>query len=208
MKIIAHRGYWKDASEKNTFVAFERAFENGFGVETDFRDYKGTLVISHDIPKGNEVTADEFFELYSKYSDNHWLALNIKADGLQPLLKDLIEKNDVKNYFCFDMSIPDTLGYLSHGLNIFSRTSEYEKETPFYEKSNGVWMDCFHSDFNTNDDIKNHVKNGKKVCIVSSELHKREHLKTWQKYRNLNPENIMICTDYPQEAKEFFNDKD
>lgn len=208
LEFIAHRGYWIDQAEKNTLVAFKRAFDFGFGVETDIRDYKGNLVISHDIPNGSEITAEEFFKLYSKYPQKYWLALNIKADGLQPLLKKLIDKYNIKNYFCFDMSIPDTLGYLNYGLKIFSRKSEYENEMPFYEKSTGVWLDCFISDWITNETIKSELDNNKKLCIVSSELHKREHLKAWTQYKNLKTKNIMICTDYPQEAKEFFNDKD
>lgn len=33
MKIIAHRGYWKTESEKNTMTALTRAVENGYGFE-------------------------------------------------------------------------------------------------------------------------------------------------------------------------------
>ena len=32
-EILAHRGYWKNESEKNSKTAFERAFDNGFGIE-------------------------------------------------------------------------------------------------------------------------------------------------------------------------------
>jgi glycerophosphoryl diester phosphodiesterase len=53
MKIIAHRGMWFNKHEQNTLVAFERALENGFGIETDFRDFNGSLVISHDLPLEN-----------------------------------------------------------------------------------------------------------------------------------------------------------
>ena len=46
MKIIAHRGFWIKDSEKNTVKAFERALENGFGIETDLRDYNQKIVAS------------------------------------------------------------------------------------------------------------------------------------------------------------------
>ena len=49
MKIIAHRGYWLEQSEKNTLVAFERAIKCGYGFETDYRDYCGKIVIAHDV---------------------------------------------------------------------------------------------------------------------------------------------------------------
>lgn len=208
MDIIAHRGYWLSEEEKNTKIAFERAFDKGFGVETDLRDYCNELVISHNIAQGGELSVEEFFALYQQKNMQTCLALNIKADGLQEKLKKLLGKYNIKNYFLFDMSIPDTIGYVNQNFNVFSRRSEYEKELPFYETSTGVWLDCFKSDWITNDEIESHMKACKNVCIVSSELHKREHMKAWQQYKQLNTKNIMLCTDYPQDAKEFFNEKD
>lgn len=41
MKIISHRGFWHNPSEKNTEMAFCRSFELGFGTETDVRDSLG-----------------------------------------------------------------------------------------------------------------------------------------------------------------------
>ncbi|OGI00908.1 MAG: hypothetical protein A2287_07400 [Candidatus Melainabacteria bacterium RIFOXYA12_FULL_32_12] len=205
MQIISHRGYWKTLEEKNTEIAFRRSFEMGFGTETDIRDIAGTLVISHDPPKGSEMPFDRFLQIYSEYDKSLYLALNIKSDGLQNELKRLINKYNIQNYFVFDMSIPDTIGYINQGLNVFSRSSEYEKDLPFYGKSTGVWMDCFNSDCITNDKIEYHLNNSKQVCIVSSELHKREHILAWKQYKKLNTQNIMLCTDYPQQAKEFFN---
>lgn len=203
--IIAHRGYWENKSETNKFSAFQRALECGFGIETDFRDYKGELVISHDIPSGNEMKAEDFFKLYSNYSSKSWLALNIKANGLQVKLKELIDKYKVENYFCFDMSSPDTLIYINNNMNIFSRISEYEVQAPFYDKSIGVWLDCFNSEWFNEEEIEKHLKNKKKVCIVSSELHKRDYKTAWAKYKKIKTNNIMLCTDYPQLAREFLN---
>ena len=45
IEILAHRGFWKREGEKNTKVAFERAFDNGFGIETDLRDVKGEIIV-------------------------------------------------------------------------------------------------------------------------------------------------------------------
>ena len=55
VEILAHRGFWKKESEKNTQIAFERAFDKGFGIETDLRDIKGEIVISHNMPVGGEM---------------------------------------------------------------------------------------------------------------------------------------------------------
>jgi glycerophosphoryl diester phosphodiesterase len=210
MIVLSHRGYWKDTREKNQKIAFKRSFSLKFGTETDIRDYKGELVISHNIADENCITVKEMFEIYNQYDNTLPLALNIKADGLQQKLKELIEKFEIKNYFVFDMSVPDGLVYLKYGLNVFTRQSEYEKEPSFYEKANGVWLDEFHTHWINEDIIKFHLDNNKKICIVSPDLHKRDYKEEWKCYKeienNLGVDNIMICTDYPENAREFFDE--
>ena len=66
MEIIAHRGFWISAEEKNTQTAFLRALENGFGIETDLRDFDGTLVISHDMANAQCLSVDDFLKMVSK----------------------------------------------------------------------------------------------------------------------------------------------
>ena len=83
--ILAHRGWWTKPAEKNSFEAIRRAIDAGFGIETDFRDLNGTIVISHDPPQGEVLCAESFFGLYAQIGTNGRLALNIKADGLQKL---------------------------------------------------------------------------------------------------------------------------
>ena len=63
MQILSHRGFWKNLSERNTKVAFERSFNAGFGTETDLRDICGKIVISHDMPQGGEISFEELLQL-------------------------------------------------------------------------------------------------------------------------------------------------
>ena len=211
MEILSHRGYWKFESEKNKIIAFERSFSFGFGVETDIRDLNGVLVISHDIPTLYDteiITLDCFFELYKSFNIDPPLALNVKSDGLQEKLLELIIKYEIKNYFVFDMSIPDTIGYIKKGLKVFSRQSEYEQTPAFVDKIDGVWLDEFNSHWIKPDKISDHLENNKKVCIVSPELHKRDKSYEWQEYKSISKTissgNIMLCTDLPEDAKEYF----
>lgn len=206
MQIISHRGYWKTAAEKNTVIAMERSFSMGFGTETDIRDYKGELVISHDIADESAMSFRQFLDIYSKQDKDLYLALNIKADGLQSQMKNILQEYAIKNYFVFDMSVPDGLGYLKQNLNTFTRQSEYEKEPSFYEQAQGVWLDCFHDDWIDHQLIAKHLTNKKIVCVVSPDLHKRDYFAAWEKYHPLAQENnLILCTDYPEEAKKFFN---
>ena len=205
MNILSHRGYWLVPEEKNTPVAFERALCHGFGIETDIREFNGELVISHDIATKGSQPFSDFLSLYSHFSPVT-LALNIKADGLQSLLYEALIHYGIQNYFVFDMAVPDGLLYFNHGFNVFTRQSEQELIPSFYYQAQGVWMDCFLNDWATPELIDQHTKNGKKVCIVSPELHKRPYLDYWLKLSNIKTHDIMLCTDVPREAYDFFND--
>lgn len=143
MEIIAHRGFWKSIEEKNTFDALEKAIKEGYGFETDFRDCGGQILISHNPPKGDEITADEVFQMYHEVGSKAPLALDIKADGLQDMMKELLEKYDITNYFMVDMSVCDTVVCVDKKLKIASRSSEFEPILPFYADSEVVWIDYF-----------------------------------------------------------------
>ncbi|MAX23466.1 MAG: hypothetical protein CMJ19_03090 [Phycisphaeraceae bacterium] len=206
MIILSHRGYWKTESEKNQAIAFERSFSLGFGTETDIRDCAGQLVISHDPPKGNEMTVRQFFSIYREHSTTDLpLALNIKADGLQPMLNELLDEFSVRNYFIFDMSIPDALASRRNGLTLFTRLSEYESESSLFKDSVGVWIDSFYRRWYEQKDIMRILEAGKKVCIVSDELHKRDPRPLWNWLVKLPSDistRIMLCTDLPEDALE------
>ena len=210
MLILSHRGYWKRAEEKNKHSAFQRSFSLGFGTELDVRDYCGKLVVSHDIADSTCLEFSKFLKIYCEYDRELCLAINVKADGLHSELLSLFKKYNVEKYFLFDMSIPDALGYLNNKMNIFSRQSEFETIPSLYEQTDGVWMDEFNGHWITAQEVNRHLNNGKKVCIVSPELHQRDHISVWKDYKGLskanNAEKLMLCTDYPEEAKEYFYD--
>jgi len=210
LQILSHRGYWKSFEEKNTLTSFRRSFQLGFGTETDIRDYHGHLVISHDIANENSIPFGQFLDLYTSYKTDLPLALNIKADGLQSKLSELLKQYGISNYFVFDMSIPDTLSYIQYGLRIFSRQSEYEPTPAFYKNTSGIWMDCFLDDWVQEPDIEQHLTVGKQVCLVSPDLHKRDYSSFWgylSRMQSVNSDQLLLCTDFPEEAREFFYGK-
>ncbi len=208
LNIIAHRGYWLEVAEKNSLVAFSRALEYGFGIETDLRDLDRKLVVSHDVPVEGAMNVAEFINLYKQYPVAAPMALNIKSDGLYPLIKDLIIQSGMTNYFVFDMSVPDTRGYLAEQIPVFTRLSEYETAPAFLDKSRGVWLDAFESEWYDEKVIQNLLSQEKQVAIVSPELHRRPHLQQWQflKEHHFHKSDLVsLCTDFPLEAKEYFN---
>lgn len=206
MIIISHRGLWKNIKEKNSNKSLTYSFKKGFGTETDLRDFNGELTISHDPPLNHNSILKNFNNIYNP-ADSLVLALNIKSDGIQDLVFNFVRKNKIKNYFVFDMSIPDTIGYLNRKMKVFSRQSEYELNPSFYDLCEGIWLDCFNKIWYDEELVLNHLNNGKKVAIVSADLHKRCHKKHWEVLRNwkcINNNNLILCTDFPVEAKLYF----
>jgi len=205
MKIISHRGYWKEPAEKNMEVAFHRSFDLGFGTETDVRDCAGKLMISHDMPLGNEVTLERFLEILNGRPLP--LAINIKADGLAKKLKETLDKYKVADAFVFDMSVPDLLQQLKFGLPSFTRLSEYENEASCYDRAVGVWLDGFNGIWYGFDLIKKLLDDKKRVAIVSPDLHTRDPMDFWGMLRDkgaVKHDGIILCTDFPEKAQEFF----
>ena len=211
MKILAHRGFWTETSEKNSINAFSRAFLNGFGIETDLRDICGNIVISHDCPNGNEILFEDVLKLLD--GRNLTLALNIKADGLAKAMLSLLEKYKVSNFFTFDMSIPEM--YFQSGVNIsyFSGISDISPSAVLYKSSLGIWLDAFDNLWYDNNKLYQLLetiieRDEKKVCIVSEDLHNRCIETQWDMIRSLKfvySDSLYLCTDKPLEAREFFN---
>jgi glycerophosphoryl diester phosphodiesterase len=204
--ILSHRGYWKTATEKNSVAAFCRSFDLGFGTETDIRDAVGKVVISHDPPVGDEMTLAALFAV--RGARPLPLALNVKADGLTAHVRAALDAaGDRGECFVFDMSVPDALGYLRAGIRAFTRHSEEEAEPPFYKQAAGVWLDAFYSDWYTPDVIARHLDRGKAVCVVSPELHKRDHRAVWDMLAGsklVTHPRLMLCTDLPEDAADHF----
>jgi len=207
MEILSHRGFWREAAEKNKLVAFTYSFSLGFGTETDVRDFDGELVISHDIPNGEEMRFRDFLELaeLSQCDEKLPLALNIKADGLAQEISEELSRFPNLEVFFFDMAVPDMRAYFSTGLPVFTRMSEVELDPVWIEQSTGVWLDSFDSDWFDSNVILRILASGKAVCLVSPELHGRAHLPLWESISELKDHpRLMICTDFPLEAKSYF----
>jgi hypothetical protein len=218
MIILAHRGLWREPAERNTLPALEAALAEGFGVETDVRDCDGQLVISHDPPRSNALPLGTFLDAYRRQPAAGILALNIKADGLQRMLAEALKNRKIgpDRYFVFDMAVPDALGYLRRDMPCFTRQSEVEPVPAFIDQAAGIWLDCFHQDWIDGPEILRHCAAGRRIALVSPELHGRPWQSAWgqwrEAYRSLlrsgQGGRMMLCTDHPREAKAYFDAPD
>lgn len=211
-RILAHRGFWLEASEKNSTSAFIRALIHGFGIETDLRDLDGELVISHDPPKSGEkpISFATFLEIYKSVGTNGWLALNIKADGLSGLVGEYLVKYGIINAFVFDMSVPDMRHYTNSRTKVFTRLSDLEPIACCIDQCAGVWLDSFEEPYVKSSVINMTSQKGHFAAIVSPELHKRGYQEAWTDWAsscNFSENGrLMLCTDFPSKALEYFGE--
>lgn len=212
MQILSHRGLWKTPAEKNSVTAFSRSFSQGFGCETDIRDFNGQLVISHDIPEQDCLLFCDFLQLHTRYDSQLPLALNIKSDGLAEEIRQQLKFFRTENYFCFDMSVPDMHDYLAKGLHVYARISEFEAESSLFSEVQGIWLDSFLSEQCDLSQVEKFLRRGLPVCCVSPELHRRENTVYWQQLSDFSSgfpvtERLMLCTDRPEQAREVWNEQ-
>ncbi|AJY45240.1 phosphodiesterase [Martelella endophytica] len=207
MEILSHRGLWETPEEKNAEIAFRRSFDLGFGTETDLRDHNGEIVIAHDMPSGNEIAFSHVLEIMA--GRNLTLALNIKADGLSARVKDILAAYGHTNYFVFDMSVPDLVRQIADGMTAFTGLSDIQPNPPLLADCQGVWLDCFRSDWFGPGLIDGLIDEGKRVCVVSADLHKRDVEQQWsiiKLAKRLSSPALMLCTDVPQRAATYFGE--
>lgn len=208
MKILAKRGFWNTLEERNTTKAIFRAFDCGYGIETDIRDYCGELVISHDVATESNPKVREIFQYYKEHKVGTTLALNVKADGIQTLLRDLLEEYDITNYFLFDMSAPEMVVYDKQNFRFFTRQSEIEMDPIMYDKAHGIWMDEWETSWITKEWIEKHLSNGLQMGIISPEVHGRDITALWSMLKDIKSDDVMLCTDKVVEATKYFATQD
>lgn len=205
MKIICHRGYWKESFEKNSDTAFRRGFSLDLGTETDIRDLNGEIIISHDPAKTGVLT---FADLLSITPPNAFLALNVKSDGLAKLAVEQLHEANHHSYVFFDMSVPDMLAYMRIGAPVAARLSEYEPWVKaIMDKVNYIWLDAFEGNWYDLNYLRKLIDSEKKIMVVSSELHGRRGKNLEEQWEMLdvlvkeaNSDNVILCTDYPELA--------
>ena len=210
--LLAHRGCWDDRIAKNSKDSFKKAFEYGFGIETDIREgIQNDLIVSHDpnfyVSGKSEISVDWLLEEAKQYNEKSCLALNIKCDGILPLLFEKITRCGIVNYFVFDMSVPDLVSSLRYPINRFYRLSKYEPfSDAIFTLCDGVWVDTYDDSFPSKRDMTDILSTNKKVAIVSPELHSRPHAEFWKNLLSLEiGAKCYLCTDFPSQASQLFS---
>lgn len=191
MQIIAHR--------KNTIAELSQT-PHEFGIEVDIRSWGDDLVIHHD-----PFIQGESFKDWLKHYQHRLLILNVKEEGLEARLIDLMKEHGIVNYFFLDQSFPFLVKWAKLGeKRLAARVSEYESiETALrlQNKIDWIWVDCF-SEFPLSEDAARRLHDANfKLCLVSPELQGRNAeteipaLQALLKSRNIHAD--AVCTKRP-----------
>jgi bifunctional N-acetylglucosamine-1-phosphate-uridyltransferase/glucosamine-1-phosphate-acetyltransferase GlmU-like protein len=173
-----------------------KEINNTYGVEIDLRDnINGEIYLSHD-----PFILGEKFEDFLNYYNHSFLILNIKSEGIEYKILELLTKFNINNYFFLDSSFPMIYKLSNEGnKNIAVRFSELEGLDTILNmkgKVNWVWVDCFSINPLTKDMYILLKKAGFKLCFVSPELQNQPE--KIDEYKNIFIEQQieldMVCT--------------
>lgn len=191
MKLIAHRC--------NTISELV-ATPTTYGIEVDIRSFGEKLVIHHD-PLIEGESFDEWIAVYKHGT----LILNVKEEGLEARLIELMKSHGIDDFFFLDQSFPFLIKWAKAGERRCAvRVSEFESvETALSlsGKIDWVWVDCFTYFPLSNADAARLKNAGFKLCLVSPELQGRNaeveipQLVTLLKEREIVAD--AICTKQP-----------
>lgn len=191
MKLISHR--------RNT-VAELMATPQQYGIEVDIRSYGDKLVIHHE-----PFSDGENFENWIANYRHGTLILNVKEEGLEARLIDLMKAYGIDDYFFLDQSFPFLVKWSRLGERRCAvRVSEFESVATAISlagRVDWVWVDCFTRFPLDSSDATRLKDAGFRLCLVSPELQGRDAaLEIPQMARQLSEQGIVaeaVCTKRP-----------
>ena len=171
-----------------------------YGVEVDIRTCGNQMILHHD-PFQDGESFEDWLEVY----EHRLLILNVKEEGLEERLIQIMLSKGIKDYFFLDQSFPFLVKWAkaSEG-RCAARVSEFESiETvlTLAGKVNWVWVDCFNHFPLSCIDAQQLKEGGFKLCLVSPELQERDAQTEIPLMADLLKErNIVleaVCTKHP-----------
>lgn len=195
MKIIKHR--------INTIEGLVQIASN-YGIEIDLRSKNGEIVLSHDPFPEESIHFTDWLKFYHHKT----LVLNIKEEGLEQKVLEIMSSFEIQEFFFLDQSFPFMMKSLKDGESrVAIRFSDQESFDTIFKISNlelvnpdWVWIDSFSGNWSHLSDLAKIKSLGFKVCLASPELHGRnldlelENIKTFF----INSQFDAICTKLPE----------
>ena len=170
------------------------------GVEVDIRTYHGNIVLAHDPFEQGELFT-EWLESWNGQS----LIINVKEEGLERYILDLLSNYNVEDFFFLDQSYPSIRRLINLGISkLATRVSDFEDiDTALKSGSDWVWLDSFTGQWDyLPQTIRQLYKTGLKTCLVSPELQRSSAQSELKKLKELitsqNLDITAVCTKHPE----------
>ncbi|MBF0175272.1 MAG: hypothetical protein HQL63_00270 [Magnetococcales bacterium] len=172
-----------------------------FGVEVDLRSRGSELILHHD-----PFVSGERFETWLDDYNHRLLILNVKEEGLEQALLEIMAQRGIHDFFFLDQSFPFLLKTARSGeTRCAVRVSEFETVATALALGgmvDWVWVDCFTRFPLTEHDVRQLGEARFKLCLVSPELQGRfdpeeiRSLRATLQSMHLSP--AAVCTKFPQ----------
>lgn len=163
MRLVAHR------INSSTELA---ALDKGCAIEFDLRDSGGKIIVTHD-----PFTDGEDFAEFVGLLKGRFLIVNIKSEGIEYQVLELLKVAGCEDFFLLDCSPPMMMKLSSAGetrLAVrFSEVETLETVLRWSGRVQWVWVDCFFGRTLTKEISEELKKRGFKLCLVSPDLQKR-----------------------------------
>jgi len=192
MEVIAHR---RNAASELAATPAQ------LGVEIDIRTRDGDFILQHD-PFSNGEPLERWLEQFRHGT----LILNVKEEGLEDRLVELMSARGIERFFFLDQSFPFLVRTAARGERRCAvRVSEFESiETALSlaGRIDWVWVDCFTRFPLDGAAAKRLAQAGFRLCLVSPELQGRPAETEIPALRTLlETEGIdadAVCTKHPE----------
>ena len=141
-----------------------------FGVEMDIHAFGSRLVVHHDAMKTGPGL-EEWLDSYS----HKFCIFNIKEEGVEELVRDMVLDRGINDFFMLDLSFPALFKMIRSGESrVAIRVSEYEAVYSALTLAglvDWVWLDVFRGFPINKVDFDALKTAGFQLCLVSPELH-------------------------------------
>lgn len=169
------------------------------GVEIDLRVSEGEIILAHD-----PFASGESFELWIEKFCHGTLILNVKEDGLESRITEILQSKGIEDYFFLDQPFPTLRKSVLENRPVALRLSEHENPIEIGDlQIKWIWLDSFSGNWRYLAKHADWLKKGAfKLCIVSPELQGRspgsESSSIAEAFQKSNLKIDAVCTKTPE----------
>ena len=169
------------------------------GAEIDLRSSEGEIILAHD-----PFTLGESFKTWLEYFHHGTLILNVKEDGLESHISEILKSKGIEDYFFLDQPFPTLRKSALENRPVALRLSENENPIEIGNlEIKWIWLDSFSGNWSYLAKHAEWLKNGEfSLCIVSPELQGRspgeESLNIVENFKKSNLKIDAVCTKNPK----------